>query len=266
MTAELTFTLMGCGSSPGVPRPNGDWGNCDPKNPKNRRSRPSLLVERFGPDGVTRVVVDTGPDFREQMIRAEAWSLDGVLYTHSHADHIHGIDDIRSYFIDRRSRIPVYADAQTLARLYAGFGYIFETPEGSNYPAIAKTTEIDAGQTITIEGKGGAIEAQCFRLTHGDLSILGYRFGNFAYCTDTSAIPTGTYKELENLDVMVIDALQYREHPSHLSVAQALAEIEKIKPKRAILTHMHVPLDYEILRQELPDHIEPGFDGLKVTL
>ena len=257
---------MGCGSSPGVPRPNGDWGNCDPNNPKNKRSRPSLLVERFGPDGVTRVVIDTGPDFREQMIRAEAWTLDAVLYTHAHADHIHGIDDIRSYFIDRKSRIPVYADAPTLERLYESFGYIFQTPESSSYPAIAKSTEILAGDTITIDGKGGAIKAQCFRLTHGDLSILGYRFGDFAYCTDTSFIPADTYKELQGLDVLVIDALQYREHPSHLSVDQALAEIQQIKPKHAILTHMHVPLDYETLRQELPEIVEPGFDGLKVTL
>lgn len=266
MSNDLTFTLMGCGSSPGVPRPNGDWGNCDPKNPKNRRTRPSLLVERFGPEGVTRVVIDTGPDFRAQMIRSEAWTLDAVLYTHAHADHIHGIDDIRSYFIDRRSRIPVYAEAQTIERLYEGFRYIFETPEGSSYPAIAKIQEIKAGDKITIDGKGGPIEAQCFHLTHGDLTILGYRFGNFAYCTDTSAIPECTNQYLQNLDVLVIDALQYRAHPSHFSVDQAVAEIQHIAPKRAILTHMHVPLDYETLRQELPEMIEPGYDGFKITL
>lgn len=266
MSGSLHFTLLGCGSSPGVPRPNGDWGNCDPTNPKNRRSRPSLLVERHGDGGVTRVIIDTGPDFREQMIKAEAFSLDGVLYTHSHADHVHGCDDLRSFFLDRRARIPTYANHETQTRLNEAFGYIFEQPEGSNYPALAKAHIVKAGDEITIEGKGGAITAQCFDLVHGDITILGYRIEGLAYCTDVSHIPNETRPSLQNLDILIIDALQYREHPSHLSVDQAITEIAILQPKHAVLTHMHVPLDYEILRNALPDGIEPGFDGMRLTL
>ena len=149
MGDRLRFTVLGCGSSPGVPRPMGDWGACEPSNPKNRRRRPALLVQRVRADGaLTNVVIDTGPDFREQMLSAGVGRLDAVVYTHAHADHIHGIDDLRSYFLAQRQRIPVYADAPTQERLFAGFGYCFATQPGSSYPPILDANDIEAGAKI----------------------------------------------------------------------------------------------------------------------
>ncbi|EFL90266.1 MBL fold metallo-hydrolase [Ahrensia sp. R2A130] len=265
LVGQTRFTILGCGSSPGVPRIADDWGNCDPKNPKNRRRRASMLVEKFGPDGTTTVVIDTGPDFREQMITAGISWADAVVYTHSHADHIHGIDDLRSFVINdpKRRRVPIWADDFTSQRLHEGFGYCFETPEGSNYPPILDENRIVAKQPFTISGAGGDIELLPFEQPHGNILSLGFRIGNVAYCSDVSALDERALPYLENLDVWIIDALQYREHPSHLSLDQTLAWIEKLKPQRAILTHMHTPLDYETVLAATPDHVEPAFDGLQ---
>lgn len=270
MTGEgglLRFTVLGCGSSPGTPRPNGDWGNCDPSNPKNRRSRASLLVERIGADGeATCVVIDTGPDFRQQMLAAAPKGLDAVVYTHSHADHIHGIDDLRTFVIDRRQRMDIHADAPTLARLRQAFGYCFETPPGSSYPPILNPHEIADLAPFTVEGKGGPLHFQPLLQIHGDIYSLGFRIADVAYCPDVSAFPQATLDRLQGLDVLIIDALQYRTHPSHFSLSEALDVIETVKPKRAILTHMHTPLDYETVLAETPDHVEPAHDGLVFSL
>ena len=261
MTVDLKFTILGCGSSPGVPRPNGDWGACDPLEPKNRRRRASLLVERISENGRTTVVIDTGPDFREQMISAKVNHIDGVVYTHAHADHIHGIDDLRTFVITQRQTIPVYCDDRTFVRLMESFGYCFETPIGSNYPPIVKRHTISAGTPFEVFGEGGAIRFEPFTLEHGSITILGFRIGNFAYCTDTSNIPETSIPALQNLDCLILDALQYIYHPSHLSLEQALEWIEQLKPKHAVLTHMHIPLDYQTVMAETPDHVEPGHDG-----
>ena len=263
MSYRRRFTILGCSSSPGVPRINGDWGACDPDNPKNRRTRAAFLVEQTGPHGTTTVVIDTGPDFREQVIAARVKHIDAVLYTHAHADHLHGIDDLRGYFIAARQRIPIYADAPTMARIREGFGYCLQTPPGSNYPPIVEPRVIDDIETpIVIDGAGGPI---CFRphlQVHGDIHSLGFRIGDVAYCSDVSDFPEETIGKLYGLDVLVIDTLQYQFHPSHLSLTQALGWIERFKPKRAILTHMHVPLDYETVLRETPPHVEPAYDQM----
>lgn len=259
------FTILGCGSSPGVPRITGEWGACDPENPRNRRTRASLLVEQFADDGaLTSIVVDTGPDFRSQMIAADARALHGVVLTHAHADHLHGIDDIRSFVYRNEHRMPVWGDPVTMERVIEGFRYVFETPAGSNYPPIARAMSIDIGGPFLVDGPGGGVSFLPVVQHHGDSHSLGFRIGDFAYCTDVSDFPEDSLPKLKGLDTLVIDCLQYRRHPSHLSLQQATDWIETLAPRRAILTHMHIPLDYETVRRETPDHIEPAYDGMVI--
>jgi len=263
MRDRLRFTVLGCGSSPGVPRSNGDWGVCDPLEKKNRRSRASLLVERLSKQGKTTVVIDTGPDFRDQMIKAGVCNIDAVVYTHGHADHTNGIDDLRTFVADNPKKLmDIYADETTFQRLHEGFEYCFKTPAGSNYPPILKAHEIDPESDFVISGKGGPVVFQPHMQIHGNTHSLGFRIGNVAYCTDVSAFPDGTARKLGNLDLLIIDALQYKSHPSHFSLEQALDWIKKLAPKRAILTHMHVPLDYNIVNKKTPENVEPAYDGL----
>lgn len=264
MAYRRRFTILGCSSSPGVPRIQGDWGACDPSNPKNRRTRAAFLVEQIAPDGGrTTVVVDTGPDFRAQMIAAGVERVDAVLYTHAHADHLHGIDDLRGYFIQQRQRIPIYADPFTMSRIHQGFGYCLETPPGGNYPPIAEPRLIEKmHEPIIIDGPGGPIRFLPHKQVHGDIYSLGFKIGGVAYCTDVSDFPPESVARLGGLDVMIIDALQYRHHPSHLSLEQALEWIAHFSPKRAILTHMHTPLDYATVQAETPAHVEPAYDGM----
>ena len=263
MADVLRFTILGCGSSPGVPRIGGDWGACDPNEPRNRRRRASLLVERIGSEGRTIVVVDTGPDFREQMIDADVAWADAVLYTHAHADHIHGIDDLRSFVINRRALVDVWCDEATSERLHEAFGYCFRTPEGSLYPPLLREHRIRTSEPIVVEGAGGPIVARPFRQQHGGIHSLGFRFGSVAYSSDVSSLSVEAEIALEDLDVWIVDALQPREHPSHFSLRQALTWIERIKPRRAYLTHMHTPMDYRTVLADTPDHVEPSYDGLR---
>jgi len=260
------FTILGCGSSMGVPRPALGWGACDPNNPKNRRRRTSLLVERRGPNGITRVLVDTSPDLREQLLDAKVDWIDGVLITHEHADHIHGIDDLRPLFVRKRRRVDMYLTEANSAALRARFGYCFESPPGSEYPPMATDRRLTPGSPVTIEGEGGPIMALPILQQHGDIVSLGFRIGAFAYSCDLSGMPAESVTALAGLSVWVVDALRYTPHPSHLSVADALAWIERLKPNRAILTNLHADLDYEKLRQELPAHVEPAYDGISVEL
>lgn len=259
------FTILGCSSSPGVPRISGDWGACDSRNPKNRRTRASFLIEQIAPDGgITSVVIDTGPDFREQMIKAGVEMVDAVLYTHPHADHIHGIDDLRGYFHNSRRRIPIFAEAYTMDRIREAFRYCLETPPGSNYPPIVEPVLIeDFDRRFIINGPGGPIHILPLVQQHGDIKSLGFRFGDVAYCSDTSDFPAETVRKLQDLDVLIIDALQYQFHPSHLSIEQSLGWIDTLKPRRAILTHMHTPLDYDTVMAETPDHVVPAYDQMR---
>jgi len=263
---SLKATILGCGTSGGVPRIGNEWGACDPDNPKNRRRRCALLVERQGPDGVTRVLVDTPPDLREQLIDAGVGLLDGVLFTHEHADHCHGIDDLRMVAYNGRRRVDVYYAEEAGDALQDRFRYCFETPEGSEYPAVLNGHKIEPGETVRIDGPGGVVEAIAFRQRHGLGDTLGFRFGDLAYSPDVSDFPEESLQYLTDLDVWVLDALRYTGHPSHLSVAQALSWIERLKPRRAILTHMHVDLDYETLARQLPEGVEPAFDGMVLEM
>lgn len=263
---SLTFTILGCGSSGGVPRPALGWGACDPKNPKNRRRRCSLLVERRQHHGCTRILVDTSPDLREQLIDAEVDWLDGVLFTHEHADHTHGIDDLRALVIGRHRLIDVYVDEPTSRVLFHRFGYCFVTPPGSNYPPILKEHRIMPGKPVTISGQGGSISALPFLQDHGDITSLGFRFGGVAYSSDLVDLPDDSIAALTGLDLWIVDALRYRPHPSHFSFEQALEWIERIAPKRAILTNLHSDLDFEELRAKLPPHIQPAYDGMRIEM
>ena len=262
---SLQVTILGCGTSGGVPRVGDHWGACDPANPKNRRRRCSLLVERHGAGGETGVLVDTSPDLRQQLLDAGTGWIDGVLYTHDHADHVHGIDDLRQVAFNGRRRVDVYFDEATAKLLRSRFAYCFASPAGSDYPPILRGHEIVAGETVKIGGAGGAIEALPFRQMHGSGETLGFRFGGLAYSPDVSDFPEESLKALHDLDVWVIDALRPAPHPSHFSVEQALAWIARVKPKRAVLTHMHVDLDYATLSRELPQGVEPAYDGMVLT-
>ena len=262
----LKFTILGSGSSGGVPRPGTGWGACDPRNPKNRRRRTSLLVERRNASGITRVLIDTSPDLREQLLDAEVDWLDAVLFTHEHADHTHGIDDLRGLFIKRRRRVDVYLNEHTSKALHARFGYCFRAPPGSEYPPIVTEHRLTAGQPVSVDGDGGAIAALPIEQAHGDIPSLGFRFGALAYSCDLSDLPQAGIAALAGLEVWIVDALRYKPHPSHFSVDEALAWIERIKPARAILTNLHTDLDYAELKAKLPPNVEPAFDGFSIEL
>jgi phosphoribosyl 1,2-cyclic phosphate phosphodiesterase len=262
---SLTFTILGCGSSMGVPRVALGWGQCDPDNPKNRRRRCSLLVERSSPQGhKTRVLVDCSPDLRAQLLDAEIDWLDGVLITHEHADHTHGIDDLRPLFVRKRQRVPLYMDEPTSRAMHARFGYCFMTPPGSEYPPIAAEHRLVPGQPVAVEGQGGTIDVLPILQDHGDIPSLGFRFGNVAYSADIKNLPPESVAAMAGLDVWIVDALRKPPHPSHLNLDEALALIGRIKPKRAILTNLHADMDYEQLRRQLPAHVEPACDGMTI--
>jgi phosphoribosyl 1,2-cyclic phosphate phosphodiesterase len=262
----LKFTILGCGSSGGVPRPALGWGACDPNNPKNRRRRTSLLVERRDGGDVTRILVDTSPDLREQLLDAEVDWLDAVLYTHAHADHTHGIDDLRALFIAQRRRLAVYLDEHTARSIHARFGYCFKSPPGSEYPPIATEHRLAPGKPRAVTGKGGTITALPLLQQHGDIPSIGFRFGNLAYSCDLSGMPPETAAALSGLDVWIVDALRYKPHPSHFSLDDALHWIARLKPRRAILTNLHADLDYDVLRAKLPPNVEPAYDGIVIEV
>jgi phosphoribosyl 1,2-cyclic phosphate phosphodiesterase len=263
---SFTVTILGCGSSAGVPRPALGWGACDPNNPKNRRRRCSVLLERNSGAGITRVLIDTSPDLREQLIAANVDHLDAVFLTHEHADQTHGMDDLRSVVMHMRRRIPVYMNQSTSTDVLTRFGYCFTQPLGSDYPPILEHRQIEAGEARTIEGKGGPLTLKPFLVDHGHIPALGYRIGNAAYSPDMSDIPRASLALLHGLDVWIIDALRYTPHPTHTNVDQALLWIEAMKPRRAVLTNMHTDLDYEELRGKLPEGVVPAYDGMRIEV
>lgn len=265
------LTILGCGSSSGVPRVAQGWGACDPNNPKNRRQRCSVLIERCTePDNPTSartsVLVDCSPDLRNQLLSAHVSHLDALVVTHPHADHIHGVDDLRPLTIAMRRRIDLYADAPTLQAMREKFTYVFETPKGSAYPPLVNAHEIDAERDVIIEGAGGAIALTPLVVEHGDIQALGFRVGDVAYTPDLNAIPHTTVPKLVGLKIWIVDALRPTPHPSHFSLPETLAWIERLKPERAVLTNLHIDLDYEALRQSLPDHIVPAYDGMVMEI
>jgi len=262
---NLTVTILGCGSSGGVPRPALGWGACNPDNPKNRRRRCSILIEQTGAGGKTSVLVDTSPDLREQLLGADVTKLDGVLFTHEHADHTHGVDDLRALFIKHRRPIDVYLDEPTSRAMHARFGYCFMTPPGSGYPAILSEHRLKPGEPVAIQGDGGTLTALPVLVDHGDIPCLGFRIGGVGYTADLVGMPDASAEALTGLDVWIVDALRHTPHPSHFSLSDALAWIERLKPKRAVLTNMHTDLDYDALREALPPHVEPAYDGMRIS-
>lgn len=264
MSLLYRFTILGCGSSGGVPRVGGEWGRCDPSNPKNRRRRCALLIEQVAPFGTTRVLVDTGPDVREQLLSANVSHLDAVVYTHAHADHLHGIDDLRGLALAMQRRVPVHMDRATLARAEEAFGYCFKGAAG--YPPILDAHEVHPGAALTVEGAGGPLTLMPFAQEHGRIESLGWRVGDVAYSSDLSDIPLDALCHVEGLAVWIIDALRFKTHSSHLSVEQALDWLTRMKARRGVLTNLHQDLDYEMLKASLPQNVEPAYDMMVLEL
>ena len=268
MSGVLQVTILGCGSSGGVPRADGAWGACDPDEPRNRRSRCSLLVRRKAEAAgapETTVVVDTSPEFRQQTAAAGVGRLDAVLYTHDHADQTHGIDDLRAFWLGSRRLTPCYMDEATRRGLMRRFGYVFEGEGG--YPAICEARPLPAlGRSFEIEGPSGAIPVLTFDQDHGAIRSVGYRFGGAAYSSDIVGFPEEAVAALEDLDVWVLDALRRTPHPTHAHLDMALGWIDRFKPRRAILTNMHQDLDYQTLARSLPAGVEPAYDGMTLDI
>jgi phosphoribosyl 1,2-cyclic phosphate phosphodiesterase len=264
VAGTFRFTILGCGSSGGVPRLGNHWGDCDPENPLNRRRRCSMLVERLGAGGTTRVLIDTTPDMRDQLLDAGVGTLDAVVYTHSHADHVHGIDDLRQIVYNMRRRLPVWADGPTTDALLSRFGYAFVQPHGSPYPPILDLNAIRG--PFEIGGAGGAIPFVPFEVDHGSMDALGFRIGGLAYLPDVVTIPEPAWPVLTGLEVWVLDALRRTPHPTHAHLALSLEWIARARPRRAVLTNMHIDLDYAAVAAETPDHIMPAHDGLVIEL
>lgn len=261
--AELRFTILGCGSSGGVPRLGNIWGDCDPDEPRNTRRRCSLLIQRRDAEGETAVLIDASPDLRAQLLDAGIGRLDAVIFTHAHADHTHGLDDLRMIVFNTRKRLPVWADGPTQNDLLNRFGYAFVQPPDSAYPPILDLNSIDGD--VTIAGAGGPITLTPFEVEHGAIDALGFRVGDLAYLPDVSEIPAATWPVLDGLDCWVLDALRRAPHPSHAHLEKSLGWIARARPRRAVLTNMHVDLDYQTVLQETPDHVVPAFDGMVLS-
>ncbi|MCR9088258.1 MAG: MBL fold metallo-hydrolase [Rhodobacteraceae bacterium] len=261
--ADLRLTILGCGSSGGVPRLGGIWGDCDPANPRNRRRRCSLLIERHTEAGTTRVLIDTSPDLRAQLLDAGVGTLDAVVYTHSHADHVHGLDDLRMIVFNTRKRLRVWADASTQTDIMSRFGYAFVQPEGSPYPPILEMETI-AGD-VTVTGDGGPVTLHPIRVNHGSIDALGFRIGGVAYLPDVADIPKESWPLLRGLDCWILDSLRRTPHPSHAHLERSLEWIAEAAPARAVLTNMHIDLDYATVEAETPPHITPAYDGMVLS-
>ena len=266
MSEFLDVTILGSGASGGVPKSDGDWGRCDPLEPRNRRTRCSLAVRRKSSEPYeinTTLVVDLSPEFRQQAVGAELKRIDAVLFSHDHADQTHGIDDIRAFAYRQRSRIPCWAEAETIDSLTGRFSYIFKGVK--DYPAIAEFRECPSyGESFEIHGPSGDIPVLGYEMDHGQVRATGYRFGDVAYSADVVGLPETSKALLRNLDVFIVDALRYTPHPSHAHLDLALQWIEELKPQRAIVTNLHVDMDYQTLKRTLPAGVEPAYDGLTI--
>jgi len=252
----VKIRVLGCGGSGGVPLIGDKWGNCDPGEPKNRRRRVSILVE----EGATTLLIDTSPDLREQLLDAGTSRLDAVLFTHAHADHLHGIDDLRSVNRLMRAPIPVYANTDTLEKIGQRFGYVFAPLESGDsfYKPTLVPHVIDGAFEIA------GIRIVPFEQDHGFSTTLGFRIGDMAYSTDVVDLDETAFAVLEGVELWIVDCLRYEPHPTHSHLAKTLSWVARVKPRRAVLTHMDIPLDYATLRRNLPAGVEPGYDGLTI--
>jgi phosphoribosyl 1,2-cyclic phosphate phosphodiesterase len=263
--STLRVTILGCGSSGGVPRATGDWGACDPNEPKNRRTRGGAMLQQWrgaagAPEDATTVLIDTPTDLRLQLAAAKPARIDAVLFSHDHADQTHGIDDVRAYFLRQRAPIAAYMDAPTRKSLLARFGYCFNGPAG--YPAILR----DAGDLtpltpVAIDGPGGVLRVTPIAQDHGGTISLGFRAGPVGYSNDVVAMPEASFGALDGLALWIVDALREKPHPTHAHLQMALDWIALLKPARAVLTNLTQELDYQALKARLPDGVEPAYDG-----
>lgn len=255
----MKVTILGSGASSGVPLIGCECAVCTSPNPRNKRSRVSVMVETQG----KALLIDTAPDLREQFLREGLKTADAILYTHAHADHLHGIDDIRSLNFHKGGPIPCYADTATLAELKERFGYVFKPPipEYGWFRPCLMPHEIKPEEPFAVEG----ITITPFRQIHGRLGSLGFRIGDFAYSTDVNDFPPESEKYLHGLDLWIVDCLKPESAPTHAHLAKSLGWIEKYKPKRAILTHLAHEFDYEALKAQCPPGVEPGYDGMTIS-
>jgi phosphoribosyl 1,2-cyclic phosphate phosphodiesterase len=253
----MRVTVLGCGASWGVPAIGPDWGRCDPSEPRNRRRRCSLLVESRG----SALLIDTSPDLREQLLDADVAHLDAVLLTHAHADHLHGIDDIR--IINRLigKALPLYASAHALAEVGQRFGYALQPPPEK--PLYRPALE---GRAIDGPFIAAGMPVLPFIQDHGFTTSLGFRIGRLGYSTDVTMLDEDAFAALAGIDVWIVDCMRREPHPTHSHVAKTLAWIDRVRPRRAVLTHMDQSLDYRELSAELPPGVEPGYDGLTVEV
>jgi len=274
---KLRAVILGCGSSGGVPRiggedGRGDWGACDPLNPKNRRTRCSIVVQRANEEGLfegrlTTLLIDTSPDMRLQLIDNGIHSVDAVFITHDHADQTHGIDDLRVVALQRMQRVPVYFSDHTSPELLRRFNYCFEQQPGSSYPAVLDRKFLPhEGVEIEIDGPTGPIPITPFLQTHGRVPSHGFRMGSMVYSADLNGLEEESWDIVGQPDVWIIDALQYKPHGSHLNLDQSLAYLERTGTKRGVLTNLHVVMDYETVSKETPAHVEPAFDGMVIEV
>lgn len=254
----MKVTVLGCGSSGGVPTAGGDWGVCDPNEPRNIRTRPSILVE----EGGTTILVDTGPDMRVQLLAAKQHKIDAILYTHTHADHTHGFDDIRYLNVVQRQALPIYGDATTIGELQLRFAYAFAPREPGTFYRPHVVPHIIGTEPFT----AGAVTVQAFVQEHGYSNSLGFRFGKFAYSTDVRMLDEAAFAALAGIEVWVVDALREEPHPVHSHVAQTLEWIKRLGVKQAYLTHMNQAMDYRTQCAKLPAGVAPAYDGLTINL
>ncbi|GHF28130.1 phosphoribosyl 1,2-cyclic phosphodiesterase [Kordiimonas sediminis] len=250
----MKLTILGCGTSGGVPKIPEYWGACDPAEPKNRRQRASVFVE----EGDTHILIDTSPDLRSQILTNKINKIDAVFYTHEHADHTHGIDELRGFHQATGAKIPMFADAETMALLKSKFDYIFKGVRG--YPSVGTGTAINGPKQV------GQIKMIPFEQGHGSGISLGYRFGDMAYSTDLNRMPETAFEALQGVKIWVVDALRYDPHPTHSHLAQTLEWIEQVKPDLAVLTHMTWDMDYQTLKRKLPSGVVPAYDGMVLEL
>ena len=254
----MKITVLGCGGSLGVPMVGNIWGTVDPSEPRNRRRRPSILVE----EGGAALLVDTSPDCREQLLAAGVTKLDAVLFTHSHADHVHGVDDLRPLMFQRGHLLPAWLDRATLSDLEARFGYVFSSVEMERgiYRPILRPHLIDGPFEVA------GLPVVPFVQDHGFSTSLGFRFGRFAYSTDVVGLDDDAFAALEGVEVWMVDACREEPHPSHAHLDLTLDWIARVRPERAYLTHMNHTMDYRRLLAALPAGVAPAYDGLVIEV
>ena len=254
----MRVTMLGCGGSGGVPLITGHWGRCDPSNPRTARRRPSILVE----DNGSTILVDTGPDLRAQLLDAGCRRVDAVLYTHAHADHVHGIDDLRGLNFAMGGAIDAYGRQDTLHEIARRFSYVFEQAHDGTGPFRPQLTANLIGRDFRAAG----IDVVAFDQDHGDSTSTGFRFGPFAYSTDIVGLNDAAFALLAGVEVWIVGCLRADPHPAHAHLERVLQWVERLKPERAILTHMNHTMDYAELAATLPSGVEPGFDGLAIEI